>query len=196
MRKRIIETWKPMKAAAYAAHRAVCDKENELLKPLNSADQLLRTRIGAYTYEQLRLAQVEDEKNRLQAEAEARERARRETDENALAAAEELEAMGDHEAAEAVLESPLPAPIRYDMPMPVRPAVANVEGVSGAITYEVTTTLRPCAAAAAGHIPASTDRGCGHLTWRSPAQQAQDGSPSPASAQTFAAPEGGGVRRR
>ena len=46
--------------------------------------------------------------------------------------------MGDHEGAEAVLEAPMPAPIRYEMPVPVQPAVAAVEGVGGNIAYEVT----------------------------------------------------------
>ena len=44
VRKRVVETWKPMKQAAYNAHRAVCDKENELLKPLTEADKALKSR--------------------------------------------------------------------------------------------------------------------------------------------------------
>lgn len=140
VRKRIVETWKPMKAAAFAAHKAVCDKESELLKPLIEADKLLRARVGDYTYAQMKAAQEEDERNRRVAEEEARKRAIIETEENALAAAEELIAMGDHEGADAVLEAPMPAQIRYDMPMPVRPAVAAVSGVGGGITYEVTIT--------------------------------------------------------
>jgi KTSC domain len=138
VKKRIVETWKPMKAAAFAAHRAVCDKESELLKPLLEADKLLRQRIGDYTYAQLKAAQVEDERRRLEAEQDARQNAMRETEEGALAAAEELLAMGDEEGANAVLAAPMPAPIRYSAPMPVQPAVANVEGVSGSITYAVT----------------------------------------------------------
>jgi hypothetical protein len=140
VKKRIVETWKPMKAAAFAAHRAVCDKESELLKPLIDADKQLRARIGDYTYAQLRAAQEEDDRNRRTAEEEARQRAIAETENNALAAAEELLAMGDEAGANAVLEAPMPAAIRYDMPMPVRPAVANVSGVGGGITYEVTIT--------------------------------------------------------
>jgi hypothetical protein len=138
VKKRIVETWKPMKAAAFAAHRAVCDKESELLKPLLEADKLLRQRIGDYTYAQLKAAQAEDERRRLEAETEARQNALRETEEGALAAAEELLAMGDEEGANAVLAAPMPAPIRYSAPMPVQAAVANVEGVSGSITYAVT----------------------------------------------------------
>jgi hypothetical protein len=140
VKKRIVETWKPMKAAAFAAHRAVCDKESELLKPLIEADRQLRAQIGDYTYEQLKAAQAEDDRNRRVAEEEARQRAIAETENNALAAAEELLAMGDEEGANAVLDAPMPAAIRYDMPMPVRPAVATVNGVGGGITYEVTIT--------------------------------------------------------
>lgn len=137
VRKRIIETWKPMKDAAFKAHRAVCDKESELLKPLVEADRALRSRIGEYTYLQLQAAREKDEEQRRIAEAEARQRAIVETEEGALAAAEELYAMGDHEGAEAVLDAPMPAPIRYEMPVPVKPAVAAVEGVGGSIAYEV-----------------------------------------------------------
>lgn len=136
--KRIVETWKPMKAAAFAAHRAVCDKENELLAPLKAADKVLRARIGEYTYAQLRAAQAEDERKRQIAEEEARQRSIREADDNALAAAEELIAMGDHEGADAVLSNPMPASIRYEMPAPVKPAVAAVSGVGGGLAYEVT----------------------------------------------------------
>jgi hypothetical protein len=127
-----------MKAAAFAAHRAVCDKENELLAPLKAADKVLRARIGEYTYAQLRAAQEEDERQRRIAEEEARQRSIREAEENALAAAEELVAMGDHEGADAVLANPMPAPIRYEMPAPAKPAVAAVGGVGGGLAYEVT----------------------------------------------------------
>jgi hypothetical protein len=137
VRRRIVATWKPMKEAAFKAHRAVCDKEKELLAPLEAADKQLRSRIGAYTYQQMLLAQQEDERRRKQAEAEARQRAIQETEENALAAAEELYAMGDAEAAEAVLENPMPAEIRYNAPMPVRAAVAAVDGVGAQIAYNV-----------------------------------------------------------
>lgn len=140
VKKRIVETWKPMKAAAFAAHRAVCDKESELLKPLIEADKRLRAQIGDYTYAQLKAAQEEDDRNRRTAEEEAHQRAIIETENNALAAAEELLALGDEAGANAVLDAPMPAAIRYDMPMPVRPAVASVSGVGGGITYEVTIT--------------------------------------------------------
>ena len=140
VRKRVIATWKPMKEAAFKAHRAVCDKEAELLKPLTDADRLLRQRIGEYAYAQVKAAQEEDDRKRREAEAEAHARAIAETEETALAAAEELMAMGDREGAEAVLENPMPAPIRYEMPAPVKPAVASVAGVSGALAYEVTIT--------------------------------------------------------
>jgi hypothetical protein len=140
-RERIVATWKPMKDAAFKAHRAVCDKEKELLAPLEAADKQLRTRIGAYTYQQLLLAQAEDERKRKIAEAEARERAQRETEEQALAAAEELAQMGDLEGAEAVLEAPPPVMPRYDqMPAPTKIEVASVDGVSGSIDYEITIT--------------------------------------------------------
>lgn len=140
IRKRVVATWKPMKEAAFKAHRAVCDKENELLKPLIDADKLLKQRIGAYTFEQIKIAQQRDEQLRLAAESEARQRAVVETEETAIAAAEELHAMGDFEGAEDVLNNPMPAPIRYEMPAPVKPSVASVAGVSGNIAYEVSIT--------------------------------------------------------
>jgi hypothetical protein len=138
VRKRVVETWKPMKAAAFAAHRAVCDKEAELMAPLNAAYTALRGRIGEYTYAQLKAAEAEDNARRKVAEEEARQRSIAESEENAIAAAEELTAMGDHQGAEDVLNNPMPAPIRYEMPAPVRPNVASVAGVGGGIAYEVT----------------------------------------------------------
>ena len=137
-RRRIVETWAPMKADAFRAHQTICKQEKGILAPLDEADTLLRRRIGEYSYAQLKAAQAEDERRRLTAEAEARQRAILETEENALAAAEELVAMGDPEGAEAVLEAPMPVAIRYEAPMPVQPAVASVAGVSGSITYEAT----------------------------------------------------------
>ena len=138
LKKQILETWKPMKDAAFKAHKTVCDQERGILSPLNEAYELLSEQIGDYTYAQLKAAQAEDEQNRLEAEQDARQTAMRETEEGALAAAEELLAMGDEEGANAVLAAPMPAPIRYSAPMPVQPAVANVEGVGGGITYAVT----------------------------------------------------------
>lgn len=140
VRKRVIATWKPMKEAAFKAHKAVCDKESELLRPLTEADRLLRQRIGEYAYAQVKAAQEEDERKRREAEAEAHARAITETEETALAAAQELMALGDHAGAEAVLENPMPVEIRYEMPAPSKPVVASVAGVSGALAYEVTIT--------------------------------------------------------
>ena len=137
-RQKVVNFFKPHKANAYKAWKDLCDEERRVLDPLEQADATLRKRTGEYTYMQLKLARERDEAARREAEAKAVERAKEETVTNTIAAAEELEAMGDIEGAEAVLNNPMPAEVRYDMPMPVQPAVAAVEGVGGRLAYEVT----------------------------------------------------------
>ena len=107
-RQRVVQFFKLHKANAYKAWKDLCDDERRILEPLEHADDTLRRRSGEYTYQQLQAARAEDERKRRIAEEDALKRQRTETEDNALAAAEELAAMGDHEAAEAVLENPCP----------------------------------------------------------------------------------------
>lgn len=129
MRKEIADTFKPMKDAAFKAHRTICDQERALDAPLASAEIIVKRRIGEFVQEQQRLAREAEEQLRLEARRIADEQARRIADEQAIEQAEELAARGNMAAAEAVLSNPAPVAVPYIAPAPVAPAVADVKGV-------------------------------------------------------------------
>ncbi len=89
-RKTIVEEFQPMKEAAHKAHKAVCDKENEHLKPIVEAEAIAVAAIKKWSDEQERIRQAEQ--RRLEAEARAREaedRRRREEEARAARAEDE-----------------------------------------------------------------------------------------------------------
>lgn len=136
MRREIADTFKPMKDAAYKAHKTICDQERTLDDPLARAERALKDQIGAFVQEQNRLAA---EQERLAREAE-QERSTREATERsqelALEQAIDLEARGQTKAAEAVLANPAPVAPRYVAPAPVAPNVAQVKGVTTSTTWD------------------------------------------------------------
>ncbi len=100
MEKQIKDYHAPLKQKAHDAHKAICNAENGLLKPVQEAKQILSRLIGAWDDEQERLRKQEQ----ARLEAEARKRA----DEEALAAAVEIEELGaSEEEVETVLSSPV-----------------------------------------------------------------------------------------
>lgn len=64
LEKEIIAHHKPMKEAAHKAHRTVCDKEKELLEPVQEAKRALSRKIGGWDTEQQRIQR--DEQRRLE----------------------------------------------------------------------------------------------------------------------------------
>ena len=50
--KVVTDFFKPMKDNAYKAHKAVCDREKTMLKPLQEAEKILKKSIAAYQKEQ------------------------------------------------------------------------------------------------------------------------------------------------
>lgn len=136
MRKEIADTFKPMKDAAFKAHRVICEQEHTLDDPLRIAETTIKARIAQFIQVQLRLAreaeEAQREAERIRAEAEAAQA----TVEQALEQAIDLEARGDSAAAEAVLAAPAPVPARYVAPAPVAPAVAQVKGVSTRVDWD------------------------------------------------------------
>lgn len=136
MLRQIEDTFKPMKDAAYLAHKTVCNQEKKVAGPLQEAERALKSQIGAFIQEQRRIALAEEERlrreERERAEAAAREESTRLALEDALA----LEEMGDSKGAEAVLANPAPAPVRYVAPAPVAPQVAQVSGVSTTMVWD------------------------------------------------------------
>jgi hypothetical protein len=76
MQKTIRDFFKPLKDAAHASHKALCDRENLELAKLGPAEKALKTAMQSYTEEQERKRRIEQA--RLQAEvdkAEAEQRA-------------------------------------------------------------------------------------------------------------------------
>jgi hypothetical protein len=130
MRREIAETFKPMKDAAYKAHRVICDQEKMLDTPLAQAEFAIKGQIGSFVQEQQRLAREAEERAREEARLAAEEESRRRTQEQAIEQAIDLEARGNLEAAEAVLAAPAPVPVRYVAPAAVAPQVAQVKGVA------------------------------------------------------------------
>lgn len=130
MRKEISDTFKPMKDAAFKAHRTICQQEKTLDDPLAQAEATLKSRIGHFVGEQQRLAREAEEAARAEERRRADAEAAQFAQEQALEQAIDLEARGNTVAAEAVLANPAPVAPRYVAPAPVAPAVAQVKGVS------------------------------------------------------------------
>lgn len=87
--------FKPMKEAAYKAHKEVCDREKQMLEPLAKAERLVKQAMGGYAIEKERRRRAEEEAARKAAEEEAARRL-----EEAIA----LEEEGREEEAAAAVE--------------------------------------------------------------------------------------------
>lgn len=92
--KVVTDFFKPMKDSAYQAHKAVCDREKTMLKPLQDAEKTLKKSMTAYLQEKERKRKELETKLQRQAEAER---------ERMLNKAAALEAEGRTEEAEDVL---------------------------------------------------------------------------------------------
>lgn len=94
--KEIREFFAPMKKAAHDAHRTICTKETETLKPYVMAEKLSKRLAGDWYLEERRKADEEarKERERLAAEEEKKKAAR----------VEKLREVGEPEAAERVEE--------------------------------------------------------------------------------------------
>jgi hypothetical protein len=129
MQTEIETTFKPMKDAAYKAHRVICQQETNLKAPLVAAEKALKGEIAGYIDAQNQLARKADEANRKTALEQAEREAATATIDQAIDQAIDLEARGNAQAAEAVLANPAPAPIQYQAPAPTRPNIAVTKGV-------------------------------------------------------------------
>lgn len=90
----VTDFFKPMKDSAHQAHKAVCDREKGMLKPLQEAEKGLKKAMTVYLQEQERKRLEIEEKMRKEAEVEK---------ERKLNEAIELEAQGKTEEAEAAV---------------------------------------------------------------------------------------------
>ena len=107
-----------MKQDADKLHKGICQRERQLLQPLQAADARLRQAIADYTRQQ--------DAQRRQLERDQEEQQRREREQRAIHEAAALETQGDQAAAAAVLADALdPAPsLSVALPDPVREVVS------------------------------------------------------------------------
>lgn len=101
---------------AHEAHKAMLAAKNMHDAPLTEAENLVKRKMSAWSQEQERIRREE--------EARLRQEALRRAEEERLAQAEALEAQGQQEAAEAILDVPVAA-----APVVVPKSVPKVEGV-------------------------------------------------------------------
>jgi uncharacterized membrane protein YqiK len=100
LRKEIVEHHAPLKQKAFEAHRAICDAEKRLLAPVAEAEAAVKRTMGTYLQEQ--------ERKRLEAEAEARRAAEEAARQQQQAAAlEAIDAGATIEEAEAIVTAPV-----------------------------------------------------------------------------------------
>lgn len=151
LEREIKDHYKPLKDAAFQAHRAVCGAETKMLEPVSRALQIAKAKVAEYQIEQERIRRDEEarmraeaerrrmeEQRRLEAEAAAAaERARKAAEEQKLADAVQAEAEGaSSEEIQSILEAEVPAPvfaapIAPPMVAPVvAPRVQQAAGVS------------------------------------------------------------------
>lgn len=95
-RKSIIEQTEGVIKQAYELHKSLKSDQNVLVKPIEAAESYLRSELGRYEAEQLKI--------RYEAERKAEAERRKAEDEARLKAAEEAEKVGNSQMAEAVLE--------------------------------------------------------------------------------------------
>jgi hypothetical protein len=142
MRKQIVDHHAPLKKKAHEAHKAICDAETELLKPVTEAEQTAKRAIATWDAEQRRLAAETERKQREELERIAAEEIE--------AAAVEAEAQGASASeVAAIIEQPLIVPeIR------IEPTFQRASGVATTTTWraEVVNMRELCRAIADGKL--------------------------------------------
>lgn len=110
--KQMKDYWKPTKEAAKAAHTQVCQREKEMLAPLEEAEKVIKKNMAGY--------QIAVEIARVQAEQEAKKLQQEERD-RLLQEAAEAEKSGDVQGAmvsmamaEMVEDMKAPAPVQFE----------------------------------------------------------------------------------
>ena len=117
IRKKITETFKPIKQKMDAAKQEVLDQERKADAPLKEAEAFLTPQIIAWSAEQ--------EKIRLAEEKRLQEIARKEEEDRQLSAAVDAEIHGDKDSAEEIINTPV-----YVPPVVVQKEVPKVAGMS------------------------------------------------------------------
>ena len=92
--KKVTEYWEPLRASAKDAYDRVLSRKKDMIDPLKSAEEILKSKMTAYSDEQERKRKAQEEALRKLAEAEL---------EKKLAEAAAAEASGDSEAANSAM---------------------------------------------------------------------------------------------
>lgn len=121
--KEIDNTFDPSIRQAHETHKTILAAKKKHCEPREKAIDIIKRGMGAF----LRLKEQE----RLQAEAAARELARKEEEERLLASAVSLEAEGELEQAEALINEPVRVVAPY-----VPPTAPVVSGISSRETWD------------------------------------------------------------
>ena len=90
----VTEFFAPMKSAAHAAHKQICDREKQMLRPLKNAETTVKNTLGKYTHEKMLAQKAAEEEARRLAQEEAEKR---------LEEAVKAEQLGDHDKAQFAL---------------------------------------------------------------------------------------------
>lgn len=122
--KMVSELFAPIKQAANKAHKAACDREKEMLLPLNQAETAVKRAMGAYAMEQERKRREAEEAARRRAEEEAR---------RLLEEAQKQEEQGNKEASAMALEE---AVVMAETPVVAAPAPA-AKGVTQKKVWDI-----------------------------------------------------------
>jgi hypothetical protein len=122
--KNVEHIFKPMKDAAFKAHREITGAERKLIEPIKTARKIVSDKL--VTYEEAAKAAA------IQAAHEEQERLRKQEEDEALALAESIAADAPDEA-EAILEAVAEAPAPVVIP---KPELTKTEGVSSSVTYK------------------------------------------------------------
>lgn len=133
--KAVVEFWKPMKQAADAAKKQLLEKESAMLKPYQTAQDIIGKACSDWDAEQRKRAA--DERRKLEEAAKAEAEARR------AAQIEEAEQYGTPEEVAALVEAPV-------APVVVAPAESMVTKVKG-LSFR---TLWRCEVTDAAKVPA------------------------------------------
>lgn len=130
-RKAVEETFRPVIDSAHKAHRAAIDALKKHDDPLAAAQKIADRKISDYDLKKKQEARrieaerMAEARRKAEAEAEAR---RREEEDRRLAQAAELQANGDAEAAEVLLDAPVQVEVAPVVIEPVQ-AAPKIEGM-------------------------------------------------------------------
>lgn len=124
---KVTEFFKPIKEQAHKAWKAICDRENEMKKPLEAAEKTVKTKVTAYQLEQDRIRRQKEEEERRKKQEEAERLAKE---------AEMLAEQGKAKEAEKVFEQA----IKTETAKVYVPEIPKVQGMSFKTDYIIRIT--------------------------------------------------------